>query len=112
MPRVDPPFAPGEVEPRTAINAANTPGDARSVFKITQPGSYYLTANPVDVSGKHGILVTVPGVSIDLAGNLIIRNRTAGSPTPFDLAPGNAAGPTVNSATILTNTSPHANYAY
>ncbi|HYD01608.1 MAG TPA: hypothetical protein VEB22_10315, partial [Phycisphaerales bacterium] len=28
-----------EVEPRTAINAANTPGDADSLFRITQPGS-------------------------------------------------------------------------
>jgi hypothetical protein len=27
-----------EVEPRTAINAVNTPGDANSLYKITQPG--------------------------------------------------------------------------
>jgi parallel beta-helix repeat protein len=52
------------------------------------------------------------GIDIDQPGNLVIRNRAAGNPSPFDLVPGNAAGPTVNSATILTSTSPHANYAY
>lgn len=60
-----------EVEPRTAINLANTPGDndaSPSVFKITQPGSYYLTGNVTGVSGKHGIEVAVSGVTIDLNG--------------------------------------------
>ena len=28
-----------EVEPRTAINAVNTPGSATSIFGISQPGS-------------------------------------------------------------------------
>lgn len=55
-------------EPRTAINAANTPGDADSVYKITQPGSYYLTGNIAGVSGKHGIEIVTSGVSIDLMG--------------------------------------------
>jgi len=41
-----------EVEPRIAINATNTPGDADSLFKITQPGSYYLTGNITGVAGK------------------------------------------------------------
>ena len=34
-----------EVEPRIAINAANTPGNAANLFIINQPGSYYLTGN-------------------------------------------------------------------
>ena len=42
---LDPPAGPitatyktlAEVEPRTAINATHTPGDADSIFKITQP---------------------------------------------------------------------------
>ena len=55
-------------EPRTAINAANTPGDADSLFKITLPGSYYLTGNITGVVGKHGIEIAASGVSIDLAG--------------------------------------------
>jgi parallel beta-helix repeat protein len=60
-----------EVEPRIAINATNTPGDADvtpSMFKITQPGSYYLTGNITGVAGKNGIEITSPGVTIDLNG--------------------------------------------
>jgi hypothetical protein len=34
-----------EVEPRTAVNATNTPGDAGCVYRISQHGSYYLTGN-------------------------------------------------------------------
>lgn len=34
-----------EVEPRIALSAENTPGDSRSVFRITQPGSYVLTSD-------------------------------------------------------------------
>lgn len=57
-----------EVEPRIAINAINTPGDADSLFKITQPGSYYLTGNVIGVVGKHGIEITAHGVTVDLGG--------------------------------------------
>ncbi|HYD00859.1 MAG TPA: right-handed parallel beta-helix repeat-containing protein [Phycisphaerales bacterium] len=60
-----------EVEPRTAINAVNTPGDADatpSTFKITQPGSYYLTGNISGESGKHGIEIASVGVTLDLNG--------------------------------------------
>jgi hypothetical protein len=61
-----------EVEPRIAINSTNTPGDADSLYKITQPGSYYLTGNLQGVAGKHGIEVATPaagpGVTIDLCG--------------------------------------------
>lgn len=57
-----------EVEPRTAISAANTPGDADSLYRITAPGSYYLTANIYGVSGKSGIEIATDGVTIDLNG--------------------------------------------
>ena len=57
-----------EVEPRIAINATNTPGDADSLFKITAPGSYYLTGNLTGVAGKHGIEIASRGVTIDLNG--------------------------------------------
>ena len=30
-----------QVEPRIAVNSTNTPGGADSLYKITQPGSYY-----------------------------------------------------------------------
>lgn len=57
-----------EVEPRTAVNLANAPGDADSLFKITLPGSYYLTGNLTGVAGKHGIEITASGVTLDFNG--------------------------------------------
>ena len=57
-----------EVEPRIAINSTNTPGDADSLYKITQPGSYYLTGNITGASGKSGIEIASDNVSIDLCG--------------------------------------------
>ncbi len=57
-----------EVEPRIAINASNTPGDADSLFKITQRGSYYLTGNLTGVAGRHGIEIAASGVTLDLMG--------------------------------------------
>ena len=73
---INPPVGPiastakplSEVEPRTAINAANTPGDATSLFRITQPGSYYLTGNITGVVGKQGIAIAASGVTLDLMG--------------------------------------------
>lgn len=55
-------------EPRIAINATNTPGDADSLFRITQPGSYYLTGNITGVVNKHGIEIAASGVTLDLNG--------------------------------------------
>lgn len=60
-----------EVEPRIAINAVNTPGDADSVFRISQPGSYYLTDNILGVAGKRCIEVAANDVTIDLNGMTI-----------------------------------------
>lgn len=57
-----------DVEPRTAINTANTPGDADSTFRITAPGSYYLTENLLGTAGKAGIEIAVDNVTIDLNG--------------------------------------------
>lgn len=57
-----------EVEPRIAINATNTPGDADSLFRITQRGSYYLTGNITGVAGRHGIEIAASGVTLDLMG--------------------------------------------
>jgi parallel beta-helix repeat protein len=73
---LDPPAGPvaptfktmTDVEPRIALSAANTPGDADSVFKITQSGSYYLTGNLAGVSGKSGIEIAASNVTIDLRG--------------------------------------------
>ncbi len=76
---INPPVGPvastakplSEVEPRIAVNATNTPGDSDatpSLFKITQPGSYYLTGNITGVAGKHGIEIVASGVTLDLNG--------------------------------------------
>lgn len=59
-------------EPRIAINAVNTPGDAGSVFRITQPGSYYLTGNVVGESDKEGILIVASHVTVDLNGFAVV----------------------------------------
>jgi parallel beta-helix repeat protein len=68
---LEPPGAPASTpgpEPRIAINAQNTPGDGNSVYKITQPGSYYLTGNVIGQSGSHGIKIMSSNVSIELMG--------------------------------------------
>jgi parallel beta-helix repeat protein len=57
-----------EVEPRTPISLATTPGDGDSLYKITQPGSYYLTGNVQGVAGKMGIEVVTSHVTIDMRG--------------------------------------------
>lgn len=57
-----------QLEPRTPLSLATTPGDADSVFLITAPGSYYLTG-PLSVPAAFsGIEVASDGVTIDLAG--------------------------------------------
>ena len=60
-----------EVEPRIPISLATTPGDADSLFKIIQPGSYYLTGNITGVAGKHGIEIAADNVSLDLRGHTL-----------------------------------------
>lgn len=57
-----------DVEPRIAINRTNTPGDILSRFKITQPGSYYLTGNVTGAAGQSGIVITSGQVTLDLNG--------------------------------------------
>ncbi len=80
---LDPPTGPitptyktlTEVEPRIAINSTNTRGDADSLFKITLPGSYYLTGNITGVSGKHAVEIAADHVSIDLMGFEVVGGR-------------------------------------
>ena len=56
-----------EVEPRIAINSDNTPGDRDTLFKITEPGSYYLTTN-ITSDNRHAILIDADDVTLDLMG--------------------------------------------
>jgi hypothetical protein len=57
-----------QVEPRTAVSAATTPGDADSVFRIASPGSYYLTDEVLVLPGKMGIEIASSEVTLDLNG--------------------------------------------
>lgn len=57
-----------QAEPRIPIDSTSTPGDDNSVFKITQPGSYYLTGNVQGVAGRYGIEIASSNVTIDLMG--------------------------------------------
>jgi len=99
---LDPPAGPvtstyktlTEVEPRIAINLTNTPGDADSLFKITQRGSYYLTGNITGVVGKHGIEIAASGVTLDLMGFDLVGIPGMGA---FD-----GVSATVNSLTNIT----------
>ena len=61
-----------QVEPRTIVNVANTPGDATNSFIITKAGSYYLTSNLTGETGKNGIAVQADNVTIDLNGFAVI----------------------------------------
>lgn len=56
-----------DIEPRVAVNAANTPGDPNNTFVISQPGSYYLTGN-ITSNFKHAILIDADDVTLDLMG--------------------------------------------
>jgi len=62
-----------EIEPRIALSAENTPGDADSVFKITLDGSYYLTDEVRVPEGFSGIEVA-QSCTIDLNGFSIRRD--------------------------------------
>lgn len=57
-----------DIEPRTALSQATAPGNATNQFRITQPGSYYLTGNIAGVSGKNCIVIESEGVCLDLNG--------------------------------------------
>jgi parallel beta-helix repeat protein len=84
---INPPLGPiastfktlSEVEPRTIINATNTPGDANSIFRITQPGSYCLAGNVQGVASKAGIEIAASNVTIDLGGFAVL-----GAPASLD----------------------------
>lgn len=88
-----------EVEPRIAINATNTPGDANSLFKISQPGSYYLTGNITGVAGSHGIEIAASGVTVDLNGFELIGPIAGGA---FDGI--NVIGTAIKDTIILNGT--------
>jgi hypothetical protein len=67
-----------QVEPRTPIDSL--PGTAVSMYKITQPGSYYLTGNISLAAGKTTCIeVAADGVTIDLSGFTLNGLNTNGT---------------------------------
>jgi hypothetical protein len=66
-----------DVEPRIAVNATNTPGDAASMFVLSQPGSYYLTGNIIATGNLNGVSITNNGVRLDLNGFTIFGAASA-----------------------------------
>lgn len=69
-----------EVEPRTVVNAVNTPGNAGSTYVISVPGSYYLDRELVGQGSKAGITITAANVTLDLRGFTLrgVAGATAG----------------------------------
>jgi parallel beta-helix repeat protein len=55
-------------EPRIPVGPTTTPGDANSVFRIIQSGSYYLTGNVSGAAAFNGIEIGASGVTLDLNG--------------------------------------------
>jgi len=82
---LDPPGLPQPTagpEPRIAVNAENTPGDANSVFQIVGAGSYYLTGNVNVGSGLNGIEIISSDVTLDLNGFTVLRGRFPSNDPP------------------------------
>ena len=86
-----------EVEPRTAINSTNTPGTSTATFRITQPGSYYLTAGLTGVAGQAGIEIAASDVSLDLCGFRL--QGVAGSLAGIAIT-GSQSGITIRNGTV------------
>jgi parallel beta-helix repeat protein len=89
-----------EVEPRIAINASNTPGDADSLFKITQRGSYYLTGNITGVANKHGIEIAASGVTLDLNGFDLIGVAGMGAFDGINVLSSSFSGISIRNGTV------------
>ncbi|HYD01956.1 MAG TPA: hypothetical protein VEB22_12080 [Phycisphaerales bacterium] len=70
----------GELEPRRAVNSANIPASATGLFRISQPGSYYLTANIDGVAGRNGVEIASDNVTLDLNG-FAVRGTGIGNGT-------------------------------
>ncbi|MGH7133577.1 MAG: hypothetical protein ACREJO_16730 [Phycisphaerales bacterium] len=87
----------GEIEPRIAINTLAGTGGPTWSYAISQPGSYYLTANLTGEPGKHVLRVGASNVTIDLNGFAI--DGSAGAIRGID---GNTLEP--NNVTVRNGT--------
>ncbi|MEL6330924.1 MAG: hypothetical protein AAFR38_14860 [Planctomycetota bacterium] len=70
-----------QIEPRTPLSQATTPGTINSVFRISSAGSYYLTDDVNGQEGKHGILIAASDVTLDLNGFTLNGSVFFGGPS-------------------------------
>jgi len=61
-----------QVEARIPVDATHAPGNATTLFILSQPGSYYLTSNLAGVSGQHGITINADNITLDLNGFVLV----------------------------------------
>jgi predicted small lipoprotein YifL len=87
-----------DVEPRKAINYENAPGDNANAYKISTPGSYYLTGDLYVPSGMSGIQIASAPVTIDLNGFMIYGLQ--GSHEGIT-STGPGAGATIKNGTVM-----------
>src|SRR5690606_3651981 len=73
-----------EAEPRIPVGPTTTPGGSFSLYRITQPGSYYLTGNITGEAGKAGIQILTGDVTLDLNGFAVVG--VAGSTSGVEVA--------------------------
>jgi parallel beta-helix repeat protein len=75
-----------QAEPRVPIGPDTTPGDANSIYRIAQPGSYYLTGSVTSTGavGEHAIEIAASGVTIDLRGFELIGAGQSGDAIAAD----------------------------
>jgi len=87
-----------QIEPRTIVNAANTPGNTTNLFIISQPGSYYLTTN-LTVSSGNAVTIATNGVTLDLNGFTL--SSTAASAAGYGIWLNNNNNTSVRDITIV-----------
>lgn len=105
---LDPPAGPvspsyktlTEVEPRTAISSSNTPGDADSLYRISKPGSYYLTGNILGAAGKCGIEIAASDVVVDLNGFELLGTAGMGAMDGITITTSDGENITIRNGTI------------
>ena len=67
-----------QVESRIPITLETTPGDDDSYFKITEPGSHYVTGSLTVDEAKTIIEVSAGSVTIDLGGHVLDGDGSCG----------------------------------
>ncbi|GAB4548131.1 MAG: hypothetical protein Tsb0013_08470 [Phycisphaerales bacterium] len=74
QPSLTPPAGPieqsGRFGARIELSQQTAPGNARAIFRITQPGSYYLTSD-IDSGTRIAVMIASDNVTLDLNGYTI-----------------------------------------